>query len=206
MGKAAFFIRTFGCPIKCEWCDSAGTWHPDYVPESVARYSIDQLLKAVTDSGAPICVITGGEPTIHDLLPLTVALKAAGVRTHLETSGAYEIKGIFDWITLSPKWAKLPLQDNVYSAHEIKLIVENEESMGKWLNACDFSHADTIWLHPEWTKKADLVVLRAITEYVKKNPRRFRAGWQLHKLYRADNFDSRAAVAAPLGGDPSKGY
>ena len=28
-GQSAYFIRTFGCPIHCPWCDSSGTWHPE---------------------------------------------------------------------------------------------------------------------------------------------------------------------------------
>ena len=32
MGRSAFFIRTLGCPVKCPWCDSAGTWHPGFKP------------------------------------------------------------------------------------------------------------------------------------------------------------------------------
>src|SRR5690606_10755697 len=35
MGRSAYFIRTFGCPVKCPWCDSAGTWHPDHIPAKV---------------------------------------------------------------------------------------------------------------------------------------------------------------------------
>jgi asparagine synthase (glutamine-hydrolysing) len=46
LGRSAFFIRTFGCPVHCPWCDSAGTWHPDYIPDKVDRLSVDLLVEA----------------------------------------------------------------------------------------------------------------------------------------------------------------
>ena len=35
LGRKAFFIRLQGCPVKCAWCDSASTWHPQFVPKQV---------------------------------------------------------------------------------------------------------------------------------------------------------------------------
>ncbi|MDG2170458.1 MAG: 7-carboxy-7-deazaguanine synthase QueE, partial [Opitutales bacterium] len=67
MGKSAFFIRLFGCPIKCPWCDSAGTWHPDFVPETIERISVEALVAQAKEHNPAIVVITGGEPCIHDL-------------------------------------------------------------------------------------------------------------------------------------------
>jgi organic radical activating enzyme len=47
-------------------------------------------------------------------------LKAAGLKVHIETSGAYPLSGQWDWICLSPKKTKLPT-DTVYdNAHELK--------------------------------------------------------------------------------------
>ena len=37
-GKAAYFIRFYGCPLKCKWCDSAGTWHSNYIPKEIIKY------------------------------------------------------------------------------------------------------------------------------------------------------------------------
>ncbi|MDI1320367.1 MAG: 7-carboxy-7-deazaguanine synthase QueE, partial [bacterium] len=113
MGRAAFFIRTFGCPVKCPWCDSAGTWHPAGSPEKLDRVTPAQLADQAARHKAEFAVITGGEPTIHDLTELTAALRARGLPSHLETSGSFAIHGDFAWVTVSPKWAKLPLPENV---------------------------------------------------------------------------------------------
>ena len=65
-GRAAYFIRTYGCPIHCPWCDSAGTWHPDYKAKKRQRIPIDQLVRNAQKTAAEFVVITGGEPTIHN--------------------------------------------------------------------------------------------------------------------------------------------
>ena len=98
IGRAAYFIRTFGCPVHCPWCDSAGTWHPDYIPEKVHRFDVATLVQAVNETNAEFVVVTGGEPTVHNLSPLVDALHEVGLKAHLETSGAFPIKGDFDWI------------------------------------------------------------------------------------------------------------
>ena len=66
----------------------------------------------------------------------------------------------------------------------------------------------TIWLHPEWSKarERDASVLNAITDAVKQNPR-LRAGYQMHKLYRADELDAHSDKRLiPLGGNAELGY
>lgn len=208
LGRSAYFIRLFGCPVHCPWCDSAGTWHPDYVPQDVERADLEALTDAAVASGAEFVVATGGEPAIHDLRGLTRALGKRGLGRHLETSGGFEIRGEFDWITLSPKWQKLPLKENVAKASELKLIVEDGASIEKWMRqlAGSISPGVPVWLHPEWSQRGQAEVLESITRTVKERGAPFRAGYQLHKLYHADLLDPNARVAAPLGGDETKGY
>jgi organic radical activating enzyme len=214
MGKHAFFIRTFGCPLHCPWCDSAGTWHPEFVPKHVGRLSAEQLVAEAVASRAKIVVVTGGEPTIHDLSELTQGLHRHGLRVHLETSGAFDIQGCFDWITLSPKRSKLPLGYNLRIADEFKFIIESPADIQYWSDVVDeagphVEHPDGArprWLHPEWSKRSDAGILNAITEAVKGKGAPYRAGWQMHKLYRADLLDPRAEVGVPLGGNQTLGY
>lgn len=210
MGKPAFFIRLFGCPVHCPWCDSAGTWHKDFVPKTVRTMTAEELLGEAQASGAHIVVITGGEPAIHDLTELTTALRDQGIRVHLETSGSFPLKGKFDWITLSPKRWKLPLPENVRYADEFKIIIEEPKDIvyyWKLLNGLGLRvNERPIWLHPEWSQHDNPEVLRAISDTVKKGADDLRAGWQLHKLYKVDLDDKRSRPAVPLGGNPDKGY
>lgn len=213
LGMHAFFIRFYGCPLHCPWCDSAGTWHPDYVPGRIEKLSVAELVAEVSSSGAPIVVLTGGEPAIHDLTDLVDALHLLDKRVHIETSGAFPIKGRVDWITLSPKRSKPALPEVIQAASEFKFIIETPEDIEHWTSVVDAQAAPIfpassryVWLHPEWGQRSNQAVLSAITEAVKLNRRSYRAGWQMHKLYRADTLDKRSAQAVPLGGDPSRGY
>ena len=211
MGRPAFFIRLFGCPVKCPWCDSAGTWHPDWVPADIKRQTPDELRQLVQAHSPSIVVLTGGEPAVHNLDPLVNALSRDDRMVHLETSGGFPIRGLMDWITLSPKRWKPPLAANVMLADEFKIIVEKPEDIDFYYTMLIElglpPEADNpIWLHPEWSKSSDATVLRAISDAVKKNTAPFRAGWQLHKNYRVDLQDPRSRPAVPLGGNPELGY
>lgn len=211
MGMPAFFVRTYGCPVHCTFCDSAGTWHKDYVPSHVARMSPKALVQAALLEQAKLMVVTGGEPTIFDLTPLTDECEAAGIDIHLETSGAFAIRGEFDWVVLSPKRAQLPLPESLARADEFKFIIEHPDDIGYFTRVL-FDRGVTlqerrwIWLHPEWSQRENKAVLSAIAEQVKRGKGNYRAGWQLHKLYQVDALDNRSKPLVPLGGDPAKGF
>lgn len=211
MGQPAFFIRTYGCPVHCPWCDSAGTWHKDYVPKEIERLTVEQLALEAKHSQAPFVVITGGEPAVHDLNELCDTLHTLHIKVHLETSGAYEINGTFDWITVSPKRWKLPLPSNLMLADEYKFIIERPTDILYYLDVLETGGeavppVKPVWLHPEWSKREDREVLNAIVGTVKVHAGNFRAGYQLHKLYGVDAMDDRSKSLVPLGGDPKKGY
>lgn len=207
VGRAAFFIRTFGCPLKCGWCDSAGTWHPDWVPEKIERVCVAELAARAAATRAEFAVITGGEPTIHDLAPLTRELRSRNLAVHLETSGSFPIRGEFAWITVSPKWVKPPLGENLARADEIKVIVEDCDSIAKWVgHLTGIDDRAVVWLHPEWSQRNNPNVLKAISRAVKDLGRPFRAGYQLHRLYNVDSLDAGSRASVPLGGEVTMGY
>jgi len=208
MGKPAFFIRLYGCPVHCPWCDSAGTWHPEWVPKDVTRMPTADLVAAAVESTARHVVITGGEPCMHDLQMLISGLTKVGLFVAVETSGAFPILGNPHWITLSPKKWKKPIQANFAVAHEFKFIIETPADIEFYaelimMRTRTYEH---VWLHPEWRHRDDRAVLNAITEACKLPNSPFRAGWQIHKLYNADVLDSRSRKLTPLGGDPKNGY
>jgi organic radical activating enzyme len=206
LGRKAFFIRLQGCPVKCAWCDSASTWHPQYVPKQVRKATAADLADEAKASEPQFVVITGGEPCVHDLGPLVAALKSVGLTAHLETCGAYPIAPGIAWVTVSPKWAKLPLAESLQRADEVKIIVEAPDSIARWTEAVGGQWvAPSVWLHPEWSQRANPTVLKAITDHIKVVGGAFRAGWQVHKPYSADALDARARPPVPLGGDPAKG-
>lgn len=228
MGAPAFFIRLFGCPVHCPWCDSAGTWHPEHIPKHINRLTPEVLAAEAVASGTNMVVITGGEPAIHDLGPLCAELHQLGFKVHIETSGAFPVRGRVDWMTLSPKRWKLPIKENVERANEFKFIIEEPSDIDYYTGIIhDLGYRETgstlggdevevpIWLHPEWSKirpQNDYAVmekkalLNAIALRAKNGGGIYRAGWQLHKLYNVDAADIRSRPLVPLGGDESKGF
>lgn len=144
----------------------------------------DELVELAVNAHPDFVVITGGEPAIHDLEPLTTLLREKNLPVHIETSGAFPLRGHFDWITLSPKRWKMPLPENLQRAHELKIIVDTEDAVDFWLRELEGKfNARHVWLHPEWSLRHDPLILNQITRTVKERGAPYRAGWQLHKLY-----------------------
>lgn len=209
MGRPAFFIRLFGCPVHCPWCDSAGTWHPEHVPSNIEKLTPEVLVEMALAAKVNHVVITGGEPCVHDLGELIQRAQAEALFVSIETSGAFPITGIPDWVTLSPKKWKLPIQANMVRAHEFKLIIEEPGDIEYYSKVIDVAKRLSeahVWLHPEWSQRQNSDVLNAISNALKQPYSPYRAGWQIHKLYQVDALDERSRPLAPLGGDITKGY
>lgn len=212
LGRAAYFVRLYGCPQKCIWCDSAGTWHAQYRPAHIQSLSAEDLVQSIVQESPPeaIVVITGGEPILFNLEPLTALLKPLGRAIHLETSGIAPLRGDVDWLTLSPKpFGMPPLPEVVSRANEAKIIVHTKEDIDRGLEMLEgLPETSPIWLHPEWSRARDKdrILLDWITQTVKAHPR-LRAGFQMHKLYRADDLDPNSEKTnVPLGGNPTLGF
>lgn len=174
-GHAAYFIRLGGCDVGCVWCDVKESWDADAHP----KYSIDEMVNWVIDAKAPLAVVTGGEPLLHQLDALTAALKNKGIKTNIETSGSSPLSGQWDWICVSPKKFKAPLIEVVEKANELKVVVFNKSDF-EWAekHAALVNNQCKLYLQPEWDKSAQ--VLPLIIEYVKHNPK-WKISLQVHK-------------------------
>jgi 7-carboxy-7-deazaguanine synthase len=174
-GKAAFFIRLAGCDVGCVWCDVKESWDASKHP----HLSIDEIVNAALAHPSKIAIVTGGEPLLHALDPLTTALKAAGFQTHIETSGSSPLSGQWDWICLSPKKFKFPLEESVAATSELKVVVFNKSDID-WAESFEkrVSPNCKLYLQPEWDK-ADTMTPLAI-DYIKAHPH-WELSAQLHK-------------------------
>ena len=173
-GTPAYFIRIGGCDVGCHWCDVKESWDSNLHPPTLTNTIVENAKKQ-----SNIAVITGGEPLMWDLNYLTSSLQANGIKTHIETSGAYPLSGKWDWICLSPKKLKLPLQEIYSEAHELKVIIFNkndfkfaEEQASKTSKFC------VLYLQAEWSNKEKMTP--QIVDYVMKNPK-WKISIQTHK-------------------------
>lgn len=175
-GKAAYFIRLGGCDVGCHWCDVKESWNADLHPLTTA----DDIVQNAEKYPGKAVVVTGGEPLIYNLDYLTAELQKRGIKTFIETSGAYPLSGSWDWICLSPKKFKAPRLDISPVAGELKVIVFNKSDFA-WAeeHARYVSENCKLYLQPEWSKSAEMTPL--IIEYVMQNPK-WEISLQTHKF------------------------
>jgi organic radical activating enzyme len=174
-GKAAYFIRLAGCDVGCVWCDVKESWDASKHPV----YSVDEIVTSALAHPARLAIITGGEPLLYNLDALTTALKKVGFEVNIETSGSSPMSGNWDWVCLSPKKFKAPLDESIQAASELKVVI---------FNTHDFEWAETyakqvapnckLYLQPEWDKSNEITPL--VIEYIKAHPR-WELSAQLHK-------------------------
>ena len=174
-GRAAFFIRLAGCDVGCVWCDVKESWDASKHP----TLSIEEIVTAAKANPSRLAIVTGGEPLLYNLDPLTTALKAAGFETNIETSGSSPMSGHWDWVCLSPKKFKAPLEENISLASELKVVVFNKHDFD-WAEtyAKQVSPSCKLYLQPEWDKAAQITPL--VIDYIKANPQ-WELSAQLHK-------------------------
>jgi len=174
-GRAAYFIRLGGCDVGCSWCDSRFSWNPDLH----SLVDTDMIIEHVIESGTDSVVVTGGEPLMWDLDYLCRQLKLKNINTFIETSGAYKLSGVWDWICLSPKKNMPPEGKICEKAHELKVIIQNKNDF-EWAEKYRKLVNDEcrLFLQPEWSRFQ--IIIPEIVEYVKKNPA-WRVSLQSHK-------------------------
>jgi organic radical activating enzyme len=175
-GRPAFFIRIGGCDVGCHWCDVKESWDATLHPE----VDLEDLILQANDCKTEIVVVTGGEPLMYDLTPLTRMLRDTGKRAHLETAGVYPITGQWDWICFSPKKFKEPLNEFYEKSHELKVVIFNKSDLA-WAegHAQRMNGGAKLFLQPEWEKQKQMMPL--IVDYVKENPR-WSVSLQSHKF------------------------
>lgn len=149
-GVPAVFIRLQGCPVGCSWCDTKQTWDKEINKETtlgdIALKTIDTDEWAMADADALVLlmesrhftakhiVITGGEPCIYNLAPLTQTLESHGYQCQIETSGTYPIQCTENtWVTVSPKVGMKGglnvLSQAINRANEVKHPVAREKDI-----------------------------------------------------------------------------
>ena len=85
-GLPTVFVRLTGCPLRCQYCDSA------YAFTGGQIHSLESILAQVAEYKPRYICVTGGEPLAQpNALPLLTQLCDAGYEVSLETSGAMDI-------------------------------------------------------------------------------------------------------------------
>ena len=89
VGIPTVFVRLTGCPLRCQYCDTAYAFHGG---ESI---SINDVMQRVAEYSVRHVTVTGGEPLAQkNCLPLLTQLCDSGYEVSLETSGAITVDGV----------------------------------------------------------------------------------------------------------------
>ncbi|MDT8428228.1 MAG: 7-carboxy-7-deazaguanine synthase QueE [Pseudomonadales bacterium] len=89
VGLPTVFVRLTGCPLRCQYCDTA------YAFSAGELHSIRQVMNRVAEFKPSYVTVTGGEPLAQpDSLILLQMLCDVGYQVSLETSGAMDVAGV----------------------------------------------------------------------------------------------------------------
>ena len=197
-GVPSFFVRLQGCNVRCFFCDEKPTWKHGEGPSFNAEKLISEFELLNTDLKR--LVITGGEPTEQDLIPVIEVLLGKAYSVAIETAASGEFMSkIIDfklnledpsklWLTFSPKEIYSEngqLADHrIWSeADEIKFVIANDDAI-KYLNEVILVNSpedQTIFVVPDWHQKEQ--IQPKIIEELRANSSRLRLGIQAHKFW-----------------------
>lgn len=153
-GTVVDFIRLYGCPVGCPWCDTGYAHGGKFVERSPKT-----IKELIAELRSPRVVISGGEPFANKNLPeLVQAILDSNRQVSIETSGAF-YQDLCDscWVTLSPKKhisPNYPVVPKMWEvANEIKIVVANGDELTYYRDNLDKKSSCPIYLQPEWGQR-----------------------------------------------------
>ena len=119
-GTLTSFVRTGGCGLRCNWCDTMFAVDPKLIREGRTLLTTGEIYNHIISlPPAPFVTFSGGDPCLHETLgEITPALNLKGIKVAVETQGQLFpewLSGV-DVITFSPKG---PSSGNVVDYHKI---------------------------------------------------------------------------------------
>ena len=190
-GLPCTFIRLYGCPIGCSYCDQP------QLPRDRKRISIENIVgKVLKFKGVKNVCITGGEPLIYeDTIPLTQELMYMGYKVSIETSGCVPIeeagyrrsfKYIMDVKCPSSGVSEKNILENLLRLQyndEVKFVIADRndyEFMKKILKK--YPIQSQILVSPMFDKNQKAVIGKELVEWILEDRLNVRVQIQLHKI------------------------
>ena len=89
VGIPTVFVRLTGCPLRCQYCDTAYAFHGG------EWWELEAILARVREFGTRYVCVTGGEPLAQKACTQLLSLLCdSGLRVSLETSGAMPLDAV----------------------------------------------------------------------------------------------------------------
>jgi len=185
-GWPTVFVRLTGCPLRCQYCDTAyafhgGTW-----------WEIEDILAEVARAGVRHFCVTGGEPLAQKrCIGLLARLCDAGYDVSLETSGALDVSQVDPRVSRvvdikTPgsaeehrnRWDNLPL---LTARDQVKFVLCSRADY-EWAREVVREHALDQRCAVLFSPSKDQVSPRALADWIVEDRLPVRFQMQLHKL------------------------
>ena len=179
-GESSIFIRFGRCNLRCEWCDTEFDEWTDM--------TVLDILSEISNWSSKNIILTGGEPALQDLWPLSRCLRRRDYHLAIESNGTIEIeKDLVDWICISPKdqlYPDIAIKQRtgdelkvVYCGQDLKMYDDIKNGFNHlFLQPCYFEAESVEWNGRNFAETE---------EVVKRNPD-WRLSLQIHKWMGVD--------------------
>jgi len=186
IGLPTVFVRLTGCPLRCQYCDTAYAFHGGQWRD------IDDILAEVAGFGVRHVCVTGGEPLAQKrCIGLLQRLCDAGFEVSLETSGALDVSEVDPRVSrvLDIKtpgsmeahrnlWSNLPL----LTVHDqIKFVICSREDY-EWAKGIVAEHALTARCEVLFSPSFSQVKPSDLADWIVADRLPVRFQLQLHKI------------------------
>ena len=192
-GLPCIFIRLFGCPIKCVYCDQPQD------PCKKKRISVERIINMCNKYRwcKNVC-ITGGEPLIYEeTLPLAMELLYNDFKVSIETSGCVPIevfgyrrsyKYVMDIKGPSSGVSEKNIFENLLhlqSNDEVKYVIKDREDyeyMKKILKS--YPTMANILVSPMFDPDGNAYIGQDLVDWILEDHLNVRVSLQIHKVMR----------------------
>ena len=189
-GLPTVFVRLTGCPLRCQYCDTAYAFHGGQ------WWEIDDIVKHVTSLGVNNVCVTGGEPLAQKrCVTLLQALCDAGLTVSLETSGAIDISHV-DSRVCRVVDLKTPGSNEVARnrLENIELLTQHEQLKFVICDRADYDWAKAMVAQHRLTDRCEVlfspshtqVSATELADWIVADRLNVRFQYQLHKLLWGD--------------------
>ncbi|MEM9621141.1 MAG: 7-carboxy-7-deazaguanine synthase QueE [Pseudomonadota bacterium] len=191
VGRPTVFVRLTGCPLRCQYCDSA------YAFSGGTQMSLDSIVAQVQTLGVNHVTVTGGEPLaqpgVHQLMR---ELCDMGLQVSLETSGALAVAEVdarvvkvVDFKTPASAECHRNMWDNVahlQARDQVKFVICDEQDY-QWAKL----KADAYQLYDKvsdvlFSPSYEVLAARELADWIVRDRLPVRMQIQMHKLLWGD--------------------
>lgn len=190
VGLPTVFVRLTGCPLRCQYCDTA------YAFQGGTLYELEKVMAEVGHYNVRYVTVTGGEPLAQKAcLPLLSRLCDAGYEVSLETSGALDVSGVDPRVVKvvdikTPGSQEVDRNDwgnltHINPHDQIKFVICDEadyEWSKKILNEYDLSSRCQVLFSPSWQQ----IQPGLLADWILRDRLPVRLQVQLHKYLWGD--------------------